>query len=97
MGRGVVFVRHVFPGLGDLFTIGRIALRYREPAMHFQKSGHSPVHVAGLSDEAEQVLLVVPRGSDRRQAPEDGPPWITEEGFVLEDRRSGLDRRRGAG
>lgn len=97
MGRSVAFPRHTFPAVGDLFRIGRVAIRCRELVMHFQKPGHNPAHVAGLDDDAEQVLLVVPRGQDRRQASEDGPPWITEEGFVVEDRRSGLDRRRGAG
>lgn len=31
---------------------------------------------------------------DRRIHQEESPPWVTEEGFVLEDRRSGEDRRK---
>lgn len=50
------------------------------------------------ADDIDLALLLnsprVPRQKqDRRQFPEEGPPWVTEEGFVLEDRRSGGDRR----
>lgn len=38
--------------------------------------------------------LVVPRGrEDRRKARNAAPPYLTEEGLVLVDRREGRDRR----
>lgn len=42
--------------------------------------------------EVEEIHLVVTRSHDRRQAAQPGP-WITDEGFVLVERRSGQDRR----
>lgn len=37
--------------------------------------------------------LYVDRGPDRRQAHHPGPPWLTDEGIVMEERRSNQDRR----
>lgn len=50
------------------------------------------------ADEMDLAALLnaprVPRQlKDRRQAVEDGPPWVTEEGFVMAERRDGEDRR----
>jgi hypothetical protein len=50
------------------------------------------------ADEQDFATLLnaprIPRqNQDRRHRIEEGPPWVTEEGFVLEDRRSGEERR----
>lgn len=44
-------------------------------------------------EHVELTSLLVPRGQDRRQNREDGPPWITGEGFVMEERRENGERR----
>lgn len=49
----------------------------------------------GLQEaDPDSLLPPISRlGMDRRQSQEDGPPWVTHEGFVLENRRSGEERR----
>jgi hypothetical protein len=45
-------------------------------------------------DLFESRLLTERTGEDRRVAPYMAPPYVTEEGFVLYDRREGGERRR---
>jgi hypothetical protein len=58
-----------------------------------QRQGKKTGLVSG--NKPEPVLLTASSGPDRRQVQESGPPWITEEGVVLEERRSGQERRSG--
>ncbi len=53
----------------------------------------APEDASFLQSAEEPLLLMAPRGADRRLLQEDGPPWVTDEGFVLDDRRSGDERR----
>ena len=55
------------------------------------------IEVLPLPEAPEsEAHLQVPRGPDRRLETQPGPPWLTDEGIVLEDRRSGLERRHGS-
>lgn len=54
---------------------------------------NNPANDADFLLEEEGLTAFVPREGDRRQVGEDGPPWITDEGFVMEERREGIDRR----
>ncbi|TCS34732.1 hypothetical protein EDC30_11264 [Paucimonas lemoignei] len=45
-------------------------------------------------DFQESRVMVERAREERRVAPHKAPPYVTEEGFVLYDRREGRDRRR---
>lgn len=39
------------------------------------------------------IEATLPYASDRRHRQDKGPPWMTEDGFVITERRSHHDRR----
>lgn len=60
------------------------------PLQPKQRDNRSAVH---SSDKPAFESLSAFASPDRRCEQKPGPPWQTEEGVVLEERRSGLDRR----
>lgn len=60
------------------------------PSQRKQREDTSAIHFPDKPAFESLSASVCP---DRRRKQEPGPPWLTEDGVVLEERRCGADRR----
>ena len=47
-----------------------------------------------MDQKSMDTKFIVPRFGERRSSVRSAPPYLTEEGFVMVDRREGSDRRK---
>jgi len=56
-------------------------------------SRHNKIQNPSPPPNTETVEVGIPYESDRRHQQALGPPWLTDEGWVISERRSPPDRR----